>query len=284
MWYGLYNINLLIPGRYLVKKANPSLGFLLLIALVIAACAAPAPTPTQTPSATPTATPTQTPTPSATPTDTPTDLPATATPIVTVDLKNLYQECGPIVFRYEGNAYKGWPIGLDGQSMPTGVGKDPERRDSKFDYYVPLGCLLTKAQEDTSVFPQNAIGFRVGFYDIHGGLHLYQAVTGGVKADGSLIRISVGLPIPRGREYKAVFAPQAIERINGRFNTPGTTRQMEMEIIGHDKTDGSAWSVTARINGQHETTQALLQALKTGDGFPDASDDFVLMVWQLALW
>lgn len=202
---------------------------------------------------------TDTPTPSAT---------AKATETATATKQPLYWQCGR---NYKEN-WRGYMIeGVDGRVMPTGL--QTELRTTQGVKYASTLVCLEGVYQDSEYLPEGSAGLSILVWDKNGGAHRYQVLVGAVTSRGN---ISLGVS-GNYRFYSPLEAVPIIER----YTTPeAKTRQA---VIDMAVSVNPPWGLSDIANRHSDINALLIEALRTGENFPDSPKDHFLWTPQITL-
>jgi len=229
-----------------------------------------------TPSSSPTPTATNTPKPTTTPTPT-----ATAT-LTEVPLP-LYWQCGPNI---RSISEMGGQVEEEVRDLPTGL--SIEREFTDFTYLkavTALACLTKLNDVPDPFFPGVAFRGKVVFFDLDGQAHEYSIMMGALDNSGDEKVGSIGIPTLDGRgvEFRNRPIKENLAILEEFYNSSDVTVSRQIEIDFATKDSGAPWILGKYINQNRELMLQLIEALKTGRGFPEnVSEDFFLWITQLS--
>ncbi len=125
-----------------------------------------------------------------------------------------------------------------------------------------------------SVFPNNSLRLKIGFYDNKGKLHTYPARIGGVDNKGGVIK--TGLCLPKDSEVVECRVVDLSEILA--IMKENTVWEAQILYDGN-----LPWPAASQLKKNYETTMKLKEAIKNGTGFPEApkNSNFVVQIWSL---
>ncbi|KKU02804.1 MAG: hypothetical protein UX52_C0030G0004 [Candidatus Amesbacteria bacterium GW2011_GWA1_46_35] len=225
-------------------------------------------------------TPTPEPFPTWTPMPTPLPLELTPMPEPTEE-KPLYWECGPDPIRFEGGfGYNNYPKDEGGRGLPTGIALNSEFRNNVFDMFSVNACLI-----EVSPFPgstsDNVLHLKIGFYDTHGEIHIFQAFTGGKMLDGKDIDLPLCLKDSNSQTCVSASASETGLLLDKIISNSFISKQISLDLVRYDRSGGKKWDGTNEINSNSSDNKQLLDAVRKGDGFPEVPQDFHIYVFGI---
>lgn len=171
--------------------------------------------------------------------------------------------------------YPDWPMAVDCRGLPTGIENlaGGISGQNGFDSYDTTGIFI---ELDSQFDAESNIGSgKVGFYDIYGYLHIYDFKFGGKFSTGSLYFPVFGQFIEEHSSYRLVImsAEEVFTNATECFSDE-SHKLVGLEIVESDPMNRQFEGLD--INTNTEIYQQFINALRTGDNFPEVDPDFFL--------
>lgn len=185
--------------------------------------------------------------------------------------KLLYLAAGKGYYTYDGEYVQRWkdyPRDIEGSALPTGIDGEPTR-EGEYNTQNLTAVLIGVIGEDPN-YPKTAIRAFIGFYDIQGVLHTYEMMVGNDEEEvvgfcsASSERVVCWLPNIR----------EAEEMIVDWLKT-SKSYQFHFAATIYDNSDIQT-GLTSDINRFADVHRELIEAIKTGDNFPEPSEGYFI--------
>jgi len=195
------------------------------------------------------------------------------------DKRPLYWQCGPQIYLNNTRT-----VVEEARILPTGLQSQGEFTNLTYLREVSARTCLTKVNNvPDPLFPDAAIRGKVIFFDLDGKAHEYSIMMGAVDNSGREMGLDIGVVIPDGVMYRSVPIKEALQMLEDFYNDSDdkASRQIDIDFATEDR--GAPWILGEYINPNRELLVQLIEALKTGRGFPEnVPEDFFLWVSQVA--
>ncbi|MCX6806890.1 MAG: hypothetical protein NT135_02100, partial [Candidatus Berkelbacteria bacterium] len=197
-----------------------------------------------------------------------------------VELKQLYWQCGQNIY-LNVNGY----VEKEAKVLPTGLISEKEF-DGLFHNLLMMvtarACLTKLNDVPDPFFPDLAVRNKVVFFDLDGKIHEYNIMIGGADNQGLELMMGFGYSVPSGMKYRALPIKETLSILEEYYNNSDVTASRQIDIDFATQDLGAPWILGKYINQNRELIVQLIEALKTGRGFPEnVPEDFFLYVSQL---
>lgn len=191
------------------------------------------------------------------------------------DKRPLYWQCGSKIYSIEEEA-----VEEEAKILPTGLISKREFGTYTYLKGITARACLTKLNDVSDpLFPDLAVRSKVVFFDLDGKAHEYTIMMGAVDNSGREHGLSIGTFTPEGIFYRGMSIKEALPILEKYYNI-NASKQVDIDFATED--GGAPWILGKYINQNRELTVQLIEALKTGRGFPeDVPEGFFLWIIQV---
>lgn len=191
------------------------------------------------------------------------------------DKRPLYWQCGPKIYPNDAEITE-----EEARVLPTGLISNGEFGTYTYLKAITARACLTKLDDvPDPLFPDAAIRAKVVFFDLDGKAHEYSIMMGAVDNSGREHGLSIGTFVSEGIYYHGVPIKEALLILEKYLNV-NASKQVDIDFATKD--GGAPWILGKYINQNRELMVQLIEALKTGRGFPeDVPEGFFLWIIQL---
>ena len=191
------------------------------------------------------------------------------------DKRPLYWQCGPKTYPNSWGS-----VEEEAKILPTGLISNGEFGAYTYLKAITARACLTKLNDfPDPLFPDVAVRGKVVFFDLDGKAYEYSIMMGAVDNSGREHGLSIGTFTSEGRFYRGMSIKEALPILEKYYNF-NASKQVDIDFATKD--GGAPWILGKYINQNRELTVQLIEALKTGRGFPeDVPEEFFLWIIQV---